>query len=983
MMARRTVDFKKLIEQLRARATDKAEALNTVSQLEIGAVDAQDVTASAVRAFVGALPSSGYHFGFVRQNVVFYLLSHATVQTARDPLYAAEQLHEQLDRFLRHQHDGGGDEDRLPFYHNGATLTAFQKLLQTLREIQTVITEQSGGTAAAADLIASNNASTERRGKKGGSSSGGQQPLVRRVITQLETAATEARPYVNCRAVAELLDLTYQRLIYWVCTLMPYVLFRRDTDTELDTVLLMHFFYTHYRSVNGDLAVEFQNYVKNSVRHMSSFVSSDIDGDQKPGAEHMRDVSYKLFVGNLQARDASGLMFPIISTRISTVNLYLSPERMFFHPGLISRLLSEEVSPRANLDAYARVCDRVLEDHLHTPRRVQRLLDLTQMVTLLVELGFNHDTCAAYAQMALIQPASQKSSLFVSEIREKLIQIIYNFYTFFMCLYVYSPTFLFDHRRRLILEQHRSTLIGSKEELQHVWSNVTLNVNTHFAVQYTEEDFEAHTKGATEAEREYLYRDLHSKWGVHLFTLRPSRGAAGAASPLPPLDGVTRSDILRECALVNLNEGRVNYASLLAFSHHPEFPSIFAQLVVVTEFSEIFGIPQGLFQAVGSPRLFALIQLCRVLLPEQVTLYQNLVSIYNLTTFVKHIDAAVFKTVRDCVFDIATTLEHLSGVPVTPNVDLLAELMARSVAHNLYTTVNPLIEDVMRSSAGSLRNYLRHTRLCFGLARGRARLSEDGVTVYVEVQGQYGLRVPTTRFVEQLRELVRRDRLLAENLRGLNERLLSVRVRVRQISSDTEEVSRHAKGHRTVAQMSKALKKTASKIKVLETRVTLALEQAQRSNGAVVTAVQRALAVFDVLSRENLERRGAQLCLTEATSLLHRHRALAPMTWPAGTGVAAAAEADRALREFLEASWESAPQPPRLRMTPDTDHEESTAGATSVPEVLGARYEPAHLAASDLLNWYIVPVSQAQQDILSSIDPPAGSTSVSLPPASP
>ncbi|AAM00696.1 tegument protein UL37 [Panine betaherpesvirus 2] len=974
-MSKRTVDLKKLVDQLRHGAAGSQETLNILSRVEIGALDALEVNVGLLRAFVSALQNvSGYHFGFVRNHTVFYVLSHATLQAARQPLDAAQHLYDHLEKFVARD-SGAAAGSELEVYDNTKTLDAFKKLIEAVRELFTIVESQHPFPASGAAGV-----SSEKRAKKDGSGGGpggdrGSQALVRQTLARLEELRRQVEPYLNCRAVAELVDMAYQHVTYWACTLMFYTAFRKDTDTALDRVLLMYYFYTHYGPVNGDVAAEFQEYVRNA-RSLKAFLVSDVDADQQPGAEQIRDVSYRLFTGSLQQRDSTGLTFPVISTKPSVVsNHHLTPERLFFHPGLVTRLLSEEVSStqasRQRLEPLQTVCARIIDRYFASQLKVTKMQDLIDVAHDLVGLGFNYNTCSAYAQTALMQPANLRSPLFVDETKNQLIMIIYNAYMFFLCLYVYSPTFFFEHRRRQILEQNQSTLVGSREELHGIWETVLLNVRAYFPLRYTEEQFEAHTRGTTNAEREYLYRDLSIKWGTMLFVLRPRGGPGGGAgrtTPLPSLDGVTRNDIVRQCGMLRLSDGPVSYEPLLAFSSHQDFPQVFAQLVLVPQFSEIFGIPQGQFETVGSPRLMTLIQLCRILMPDQVTLYQNLVSIYNLTHFVRQVDASVFKTVRDCTLEIAVILSQLSGETVKPNIDLLVQLMLQSLSHNLATTVDPVIRDITRSSSGSLQNFIRHTRLCYCLALSRAHLSKDMQTVYLEIESRH-LHLPTARFLQQLKDLIRADKLLSDSMRHLSERLQVIRTRVKQVTQDTEEISRYSRGHPSTTEMGRSLKKMTTQLRQLETRVQNSLQGAQRSNGRVIASLERVLKTFEVLSTQNLERQGLTLCLTEAAGLVQEARSFQPFP-VTGTAAGSGVDAEKTLRDFFEGPWEGAAEPRRLSMTTTTDSEQMPP----FPDVMGDRYDPQN-PIGDLLNWYIVSVDQAQRDIFSSIDPPAGHAS--------
>ncbi|QQL09862.1 Ba76 [Baboon cytomegalovirus] len=955
MMRKRTIHFQTFLSELKQNSTDHQAVLNILSHIEIGALDVETINATIIQQFLQLLPKDGYHFSFIRQNAVYYLLSHTTLQTARDPLAAAEDLYRELQKHTQRKNVTSPCE----ILNNQATLSNFKKFLEKVQELQTSFNTNQFLAATLPD----------RKNKKSQRdlSDNGTQYLVRNVFTQIETITEETRPYSNCRLIAELLDILYHSTLQWASGLMQYHAFANPNDSELDIMLKMNYFYKYYKSVNNDLNNDFQTFVTSEKRNLAAFMVSEADGDQQIGAEHIKDFSFKIFNANLNDRDTTGLAFPILLTSLSVLN-HMGVENIFFHQGLIFRLLSDESKPSTSevtrLDLVSQMCTHMTNDFFRTTtKKPMKLRDLMTRIRTFTALGLNRDTSKIYAQMALFQPsriAPKQGGEMWFEIRQQLLIMIYNIYVFFMCLWVYSPTFLFLHRRKIILEQQKSTLIGSRHELQFIWDNVTRNIYQDFNVLFTEEEFNVCTQGTTETEKDYLYRDLINKWGDILFVLKPQLLIPDAQSP--PLEDVTTADVIKRCAMINLSETSVPYESLLPLIHHPSFLDTFMNLVIVPEFLQILTIPYNQFVAIGSPRLLRLIHACRLLAPDQMTLYNKLVSLYNLITFVSEIDAGMFRTVYSLTLEISAILENLCGEPVSPELDLLVELMAQSLSHNLENTVNPLLEEVMQNNSASIANYLEHTHLCFCFAHTTGQLSPDMATVELSLQSKLIAKIPMTQFLELTKTLIAKDQRLTDNLQRIEERLQHVNQRMKQIKEDFTQLNEYSKTHPLAMEIVKSIKKTTRTLKTLEQRLLAILEQAKKSNKLIVNSLKRVEKTCTALSNSNIQDHGIRYCIAEARGLLRTHQGMAAIPPSALEHIPSNAESKlRAfLRGFREASVEHSP----LQMSAVTDSQQQIP----IPDVLTNRYQPSN-QTNDLLNWYITSKDQAQTDILTSIYP--------------
>ncbi|AEV80907.1 tegument protein UL37 [Saimiriine betaherpesvirus 4] len=956
-MSRRLVDLNKITEELRTKNLDAQGALTTISKIEIAAIDVREITASKIRQFLQYIPNKGYHFNFIQKNVVYYLLSHATLSRNSDPLTLVADLVSELEKYVQ-RNSGNSPYEWL---NNQKTLEQFKTFIAEILKIQ--------------ESFSSNKflkATLDDKASKKDLSDNGTQYLIRNVLTQVTKTVTEIRALINCRLVAELVDYLYRTTTNWFRETLQYTTFRKNNDQDLDTVLKMIYFYTYHRRANSFLETAFNEFTNEGRQRFKIFTISNLDGDQQTGAEYIRDTSFKMFNACLSDKDSSGLLFPIISTQLSVLN-FMSIENLFFHPGLVYRLINGVIATRIGdkLDVLSKfltaTTDRVFRSTVST--KSNGLKDITENISKLTELGLNYETSRLYIQMCLTKQTPEKNDQItpylldqVKELSNQICLIVYNAYLFFLCLNVYSPTFLFNHRRRILLEQQKSLLVGSRTDLDSIWKNVVMNVNYYFPAWFTEDEFDVCTKGSTPIEKEYLYRDLINKWGDVLFTLK-YRHSSEPAQIEQSTQTITITDIIERCAMVNLSD--VPYESLLPLSSHPNFAEKFVNLVIVPEFTQTLNIPYAQFKTVGAPRLMQIIQACRLLMPGQMTLYHKLVALYNLTNFVSKIDGGVFRTIYDLIVEITAILENLCQESLSLNVDLIAELMAESLSNNLRDDVNPIIDEVIRNSSSSMQQYVEHTRLCYAIAMTDGRLvtkENSPDTVLIILASKTILTMSLRNFVTAADHLVKQAKNLNDNLTLTQNRMKRIWRRVNQILDDMTCAGQCAQTHPIYGEMIKSLRKTLKTLKGIEHRLSQALEQSEKSNKLVTSSLSRIIKTCSVLGNNNIFEHGLSNCITEAVGTIKSHRTFSRL--PISSYSEHLPNAEELLHKFFQPYRNTSSTSQIIDMSSVTD----VSNEFQYQDVFENRYSPLD-NLDKLLNWYVNTKEQAQEDICASLRP--------------
>ncbi|AEV80752.1 tegument protein UL37 [Aotine betaherpesvirus 1] len=957
-MARRLVDLSRIIEELRAKNHDAQGCLTTLSKIEIAAIAVQEITASKIRQFLQYLPVNGYYFNFVQKNVAYYLLSHATLGRSVDPLGLTGELISELEKYVQRNAEVSAYE----LLNNAKVLEQLKAFTAELRKIQDSF-DTNQFLKATLD---------KKKASKKDLSDHGTRYLIRSVLSQVNQAVVDVRPLINCRLVAELVDHLYRATTTWFRETLQYTSFIKDTDTDLDAILKMVYFYANHRRANAALDAAFAELATEGRQRFRLFTVPGLDGDQQAGAEYIRETSFKLFSASLTDKDSSGLVFPMISTELSVLNS-MSVQNLFFHPGLVYRLLNGAISPHNLGDRLdltlnflnGTVASLFLRSTVST--KSSGLRELSEQITRLTELGLNYDTSRLYAQMCLTRQSPDKHALtqriadYLREIGTQICQIVYNAYLFFLCLNVYSPTFLFNQRRRILLEQQRSLLVGSRSDLDAVWSNVTGNVNYYFTAWFTEDEFDVCVKGATAIEREYLYRDLLNKWGDILFTLRNRH-----PDPAPleqSTQKITVADIISQCAMVNLSN--TSYESLLPLSSHASFVEKFVNLVIVPELTQVLNVPYAQFRTVGAPRLLQIIQACRLLMPGQMTLYHKLVALYNLTNYVSKIDGGVFRVIYNLTLEITAILEGLCKESLTLNVDLIAELMAESLSNNLRDNVDPIIDEAIRGSAPVIQQYLEHTRLCYAIAMSHGKLVtvDSRAAVAIVLQSKTLLTMPLPDLLTAIKYLLQRDQALNDSLVQAQLRTERIWRRVSQVVDDMSCAGQCSQAHPIYTDIMKSLKKTQKTLKAVEQKFSNAIEQSQKSNRIVASSLNRIVKTCSVLSNENIAEHGLQYCITEAVGTIKLHQAYTAV--PASARAEPPSNTADLLQKFFQ-PYVTTPTPQRtaLDMSSTTD----VSNEMEYLDVFGNQYTPLQ-DLDKLLNWYVSPKAQAQEDICAPLRP--------------
>lgn len=862
-MSRRALNFDSVLTELKTKSPGDQSVLNVLIKIEVGAIEAAGINMTKIRQFLQYIPNSGYHFGFVQTNTLYYIMSNVTFGTSMSKVDGVNGL---LREFKKLSERANTNSPQCEFLCNSAVIHTMEQTVQKIEELKSSFSKNP--------FLQYTVSGDHGRSRKDVRDTGAAF-MLNTVLTEIQNIGTITRALVNCRAIAELLDEVYKTALEWFNNTLQFTAFQTRDDGDLDLILKMFYFYKYHKVPNQELLKLFTRHVEDRSTNISSLLVQTFDENQQIGSEYVRDISYAIASQKLNAGDPSKMVFPVLRTDMSILKS-MCAENLFFHPGLIYHILNmsniRAADSVASMELLSDVCVTA-SVHLFQQEGTgppATLQTLTNKVRDLASLGLNEHTAKMYVQMIQMRSAFPDASNAGSErihceLINLIIMICYNAYIFFMCLSRYSPTFLFHNRKKLLLDQQKSALIGTQGELNDIWQNILLNTNKLFKVWFTEDEFNVQTKQLNHNERLYLYRDIVNKWGEMLFTFNPSKGTAEHPQ-LTNAPDITAKYVVDSCKAVEHDEQR-SYETLVPISTNPAFAESFVSIVMIPRFVDVLDMSYSRFRAHGHVKLLQLIYACQLLLPNQLRLYQSLVSLYNLIQLMSRVDTAVSQNVYALIQDAITALEGLCSTSVTTTMTLMIEIMIYSLVHKMRTTIDPTIRSI-ESNKKYMLSYMTHMRQCYILSFSDAHFKPNDCSVTIRHDNKDISVLPMKQFVQTCRALVVKNSMYEEKIESLKGMIERLRYRTESVVHETKSIKDYLTTHPSGREFNKFINKITKTIKSLEQTLVNDISTCKRSTGLVILSMNRIVATVEALDTEKLERQGESTCISEALGLI-------------------------------------------------------------------------------------------------------------------
>ncbi|AGE11524.1 GP47 [Caviid betaherpesvirus 2] len=834
-----------------------------------------------------------------------------------------------------------------------------------------------------------------------------------KTLRDVDAAIAAVRPLINCRAVAELLDRLYRITLAWIAQREPVMQVgtnaRRATSDRLDRLLRSYYFYHHHGASNPNAARVFAEASKDKEA-ISKFTTGDTGQINFATVQIMKPISYAVFSQDPAAGNYARYVFPLIVSDLRIIGQQLSVENAFFHPGLIHSILimpdEGELPPETidGLQDLAEYCERITEQLFRNvssrpAHAVEKLETLVSYAVRLSEMGLNGKTSSMYSDMIVKSYASPQQAFSnadgsrvasvlssqtytdVTELKHRIIVLVYNAHMFHLCLERYSPTFLFHNRRRLLLEQRYSVLIGEREELQFVWDNVVNNINRLFYAWFSETEFDDLVGNSSEKDVEYIYRDLLVKWGDILFNKQKTievdmeDKSDTKSKPEAKEDAISPTEIREICR--SLREKPIDDVLdvVMAITKEPGFLPIFLEAYVIPEYEDALDMDYTKYSLEGTPKLLQLIYLTKLLIPDQLQLSQGLVQVYNLTQFVSRLDVGLFKLLHDASQTLLSIFQNLSPqAEIRRTFSLLGELLITAIVNEYKEALEPLLGDVIPSGSEVLQQYAEHTKRCTAISMSTAKTEHMPQRIGLYFENVHIMTVQLSEVRNTCETLVRKNKNLFSAATSVEQRIEHTNAVLNALSKRIEPYKQALAGELFLRDHVKSVKTIESSLKTTHEKLKTVLEESEKSNRLVTDAVIRILKLVSIISTENLQRFGVADCIAEANGLIQASsRITAP---PKPTKEQEETISRHIISELLHDTFQASTETPKdaakeqtqdngRSMTEQVD--DMSSETASYGNVVSDKYMVPKDYHKALLGWYIETSQQAKDDLLSPI----------------
>ncbi|AAD49644.1 U30 [Human betaherpesvirus 6B] len=826
-MAARALDLEFILSSLK-NSTSPESLLAATAKIEILSLAADSVTHNRVIAFINRLPPKKYHFDLIREYTVFYFLNSTTL-TSENKLLSAELLHEELSQ-IRSSSSPGTELENL---NNAEVLYVFDRILNSIKMLKNELSSPIGKLRV---QPAANDPGTDKTIKYS---------KIQSIIQKVHSFTRENSLLANCRAVVELIDDLYRKLYSWFLHILTFEDIQFPGDTFLDRLLKMDYCFTYYPSSNRHLIDLFEKTLDNQT-------STDIDkffdtSGNSPELLYQKTFSLKIFSKNLTAQDNGLYIYPLLKTDLSILD-FLGTENILFHRGLIYHILHQKTIPQERENDlnkinqfFATVIQQVIETRSSClPASLSRLLDT---IFHFNRIGLNIETCRIYVEILSNHMATPDTQPIINTFTINLIHIVFTAHVFFICMENFSPTFLFYNRKKLILEQQRAILIIERNEYSTLWKQISDHIDCLFNISLSESFFKEYTKGGNEEHKQFLYKNLFEKWGDVFFPFTYSV----TTSKNSTAHHITTLELRAICKEVYQSDSPEAYESLLPYSTHPAFKTLFIKIYVIPMVTYITNLTFDKLQS--DYRLITLIHACKLLLPSQHLLLHYMVWLYAFSINVDHIDLGTFTVIKSVIFKIADHINVMTHTIYSPETNLLVSILLNAYTDYLQKYVNPWIKQTITANFSLLQTYITFTKQCASILATKCNINLDNLFISMTIGTDKIVTTSFCSFIATCRNLVRQHEEFKKSLKTietskttLTNMLLNI---ITSVSSSKELLTNEAlqKFIDTVQRISQHVNETYQLISVN-------LEKCKISNDILIESLKKTISIVDVLSSD-------------------------------------------------------------------------------------------------------------------------------------
>ncbi|ANC96522.1 tegument protein UL37 [macacine betaherpesvirus 9] len=817
-----------------------------ITKIEILSLYAESITAEQMLSFVKLLPNDKYHFNFIKNNMVFYILNYSTLGNEKQ-IFVAETLYSELQNF----HIAFPSNSNLQTLNNAEVLYQFKKVLESIKLLKAEIVSPIGRLLRQHAIDSSR--PTEKTVKYS---------IIQKTLTKLSNFMQESSSIKNCRIVAELIDVLYNKMYKWFMQIFTYEDILFPNDNFLDRLLKMDFCYTYYASSNQHLLTHFENAIDNQIFSDPSpyFELNPVDS---PELQYMNTFSLKIFSKNLSAKNEGLYIYPLLKSNFSILT-YLNTENILFHHGLIFHILhqtslnEDETAKLVKINGFFNsVIQQVLLRKQYTPVTFPELLD---KIYHLHRIGLNIETCQTYIQIiTTCRPiySIQNLQLFFSN----LSTIVFSAYIFFICIEIFSPTFIFHNKKKIIIERQKSIILILGEHFSDIWKTVMEILEILFTNNITESYFKFYTKGADDKEKTFLYKDLMEKWGDLFFPLTYSISVKHTLN----YKHVSNNILRNLCRDTYLNNSINAYKELLPFTGHPSFENLFVKHYIVPSLTYVTNLT---FEQISEePKLLQLIYACKLLLPSQYLLSHYLMLLHAFTLKIFKIDLGLFSILRSITQKIFESISTIIQFIFVPQTNLLVSVLLTAYTAHMKSYIDPWIQKTINDDLSILKEYINFTKQCSSLIATTCYLNLENFSIIMYIGKAKLLSTSFNLFSQTCSSMIDKHKNFQNKLKKIeNSKLILIEMLQNIVTNITN--FKDLLSNSALQDFLIIVEKIYSNVNTTYQDVLKSVQKCNHSNSQIMHSLEKVMFIINVLSSENIENNSLTTQLLEARRLI-------------------------------------------------------------------------------------------------------------------
>lgn len=841
------LQFESILNLLKTDVSDNT-FLTITAKIEIFSLAAESITADKILSFAKLLPIHNYHFNFIKNHMVFYILNYSTLGFAK-----RFSIAETLCRELKIFHRTFQSTSKLQNLNNAEVLYQFEKLIESIQVFKAELASPIGKLLRQETMIYDK--PTEKSVKY---------VIIQQNLIKINNLIQDCESIKNCRLIAELIDELYQKVYRWFMQIFTYDDIIFPNDNFLDRLLKMDFCYTYYTASNQHLLSLFEQTIDNQI-FIDPSPYFEINPVYSPELQFMSTFSLKIFSKNISAKNEDLYIYPLLKTNFSILT-FLSLENIFFHHGFIYHILHRtNITPteEKKLGKINGFLNTVIQQVLIKKNNLQITFpELLDKIYHLHRIGLNIETAQIFLQMlTTYKPATTNNKLQTFFTNFSI--IIFSAYIFFLCIELFSPTFIFHNKKKLILEKQKSIILILGEQFSFIWKEVSEIVDLLFSSTVTETYFKFYSKGADDYEKDFLYKDLMEKWGELFFPLTYSM-----TTPQKYTDKHVSNTVLKNlCDTAYQSKTETAYESLLPYITHPEFKFIFITHYVRPSLSLITNLT---FEEIkDNRRLLILIFACKLLMPSNYLLSHYLLLLHAFTLQIFKVDLGHFSIIHAITQKIFDNINSLTQTIFIPKTNFLVSLLLTAYTVHMQTYVNPWIQKTISENIALLKEYIDFTKKCSSTLATTCYLNLENFAVNMYFGKNKVGSTSLSAFYRTCSKLIEESKLFKDRLQEIK---VSKTLFIEMLQNVVKNITKFKDlvSNQTLQNFIIIVERISSHANTTYQDVLNSIDECHFSNMQLIQSFKNIVYVIDVLNTKNIFNFSLASQLIEAKKLVKK-----------------------------------------------------------------------------------------------------------------